>query len=149
MPGVLLGAMLTGMVNIAVFAAFRCVIGSVLRSDAAFKRVCADRPLDVWRYGWQKRQETATMWQRMATWAAKNGTVWQGWQGCGRMHVNNHMLACGCGWRCLWRYVVVKVREPCIGPVSIELIYHISRRLSRVASEDCRDGGQIGRASCR
>jgi len=43
--------MLTGMVNIAVFAAFRCVIGIVLPLGAEFKPICAIRQLAVWRYG--------------------------------------------------------------------------------------------------
>src|SRR5579859_4275478 len=56
--------MLTGMVNIAVFAAFWPRVGGILRSTAAFKPVCRDRQLDVSCYGWQKRQETAMIWQR-------------------------------------------------------------------------------------
>src|SRR5690348_945721 len=68
--------MLTGMVNIAVFAAFRCVITVVLRSNAEFKPVCRERPLDVSRYGWQKRQEVATKWQ--GGWQKRHGLA-----GCG------------------------------------------------------------------
>ena len=52
--------MLTGMVNIAVFAAFHTCVGSPFVLIAEFKGVCGDQPLDVSRYGWQKRQETAT-----------------------------------------------------------------------------------------
>jgi hypothetical protein len=55
--------MLTGMVNIAVFAAFHTCVGSPFVLIAEFKGVCGDQPLDVSRYGWQKRQETATIWQ--------------------------------------------------------------------------------------
>jgi hypothetical protein len=51
--------MLTGVVNIAIFAAFwHCVTG-VLGSNAEFKRVCLLVELDIACYGWQKRQKVA------------------------------------------------------------------------------------------
>src|SRR5689334_6109159 len=52
-------AMLTGMVNIAVFAAFHFVIGITLLSNSEFKPVCAPEGLDIWRYGRQKRHDLA------------------------------------------------------------------------------------------
>src|SRR5689334_15596042 len=68
-------AMLTGAVNIAVFAAFCCVIGGVLLSDAEFKRVCGLRELDVWCYGWQKRHDRGKKWQQSGKVGGKNGKV--------------------------------------------------------------------------
>src|SRR6478609_3298506 len=68
-------AKLTILVNIAVFAAFRWCVGHILRASAEFKRLCRSRPLDVSRYGWQKRQETAMKWQGNGTVGGKNGTV--------------------------------------------------------------------------
>ena len=56
-------AMLTCDVNIAVFAAFRMCFDLRSVSNAEFKPVWTMRQLDVSRYGWQKRQETATKWQ--------------------------------------------------------------------------------------
>src|SRR5690242_2259570 len=61
-------AKLTGMVNIAVFAAFCWCVGGALLSNPEMKRLCRDRRLDAWRYGWQKRQETAR-------WVAKTAKV--------------------------------------------------------------------------
>src|SRR5579859_3957184 len=55
--------MLTGAVNIAVFAAFRMCFDLRSVSNAAFKPVWTMRQLDVSCYGRQKRQETATKWQ--------------------------------------------------------------------------------------
>src|SRR5690348_11323472 len=49
-------AMLTGMVNIAVFAAFWPCVRGILLSNAEFTPCCAIRQLDIWRYGRQKRQ---------------------------------------------------------------------------------------------
>src|SRR5690242_4012830 len=66
--------MLTAVVNIAVFAAFSPRVEGVLRSNAAFKPVCGLRPLDVSRYGWQKRQETATNRQDVARSGKVGGT---------------------------------------------------------------------------
>ena len=128
-------AMLTGVVNIAVFAAFGWCARRTIGSNAAFKRVCREWQLDVSRYGRQKRQETA----RSGKVGGKSGTVWRG---CRRIHVNNHVIARGCGWLCLARYAVVKVREPWGGSMLMELIYHRLRWLSRVAGEDGREGGQ-------
>jgi hypothetical protein len=63
------------MVNIAVFAAFWPRVEGILLSDAEFKRLCRFPQLDVWCYGWQKRQETATMWQEVARSVAKTATL--------------------------------------------------------------------------
>jgi hypothetical protein len=49
--------MLTGMVNVAVFAAFRFMIGIISHENFEFKRVRGSRQRDSWRYGWQKRQD--------------------------------------------------------------------------------------------
>jgi hypothetical protein len=62
--------MLTGAVNIAVFAAFWPCVGGVLLSDAEFKPSGGDRQLDISRYGWQKRQDRGKKWQR-------GGNGWQ------------------------------------------------------------------------
>jgi hypothetical protein len=64
-------AMLTSPLNIAVFAAFWPRVVGYLLSDAEFKPGGGDRPLDIWGYGWQKRQDVAIKWQRMVRWAAK------------------------------------------------------------------------------
>ena len=50
-------AMLSATVNIAVFAVFRIHFAGRFVAIAAFKRVCRDRQLDIWRYGRQKRQD--------------------------------------------------------------------------------------------
>src|SRR5690348_8478651 len=68
-------AMLTGMVNIAVFAAFAFCEKRVLLSNAAFKPVCRLRELDVSRYGWQKRQDRGKKRQRCGKGDGKNGKV--------------------------------------------------------------------------
>jgi hypothetical protein len=65
------------MVNIAVFAAFRCVIGTTLRSIAEFKAVCRDRPLDMWCYGWQKRQDRGKNGKVRGTIWTDSGTIWR------------------------------------------------------------------------
>ena len=49
--------MLTGMVNIAVFAAFRMCAGPPFALIAEFKPVCGDRQLDIPRYRRQKWQD--------------------------------------------------------------------------------------------
>src|SRR5690242_6340837 len=116
MPGVILVAMLSGMVNIAVFAAFHMCVGLRSLSNAAFKPVCGPRQLDISRYGWQKRQETARCgngwhgrWQKWhglvgpralsrARYAAKCGVA----RGCGGRVCRGYAVvqgAGGAGWR--------------------------------------------------
>jgi hypothetical protein len=51
--------MLTGMVNIAIFAAFWPRVVDNLCPKAEFKGLCGAQPLDIARYGWQKRQDVA------------------------------------------------------------------------------------------
>jgi len=51
--------MLTGMVNIAVFAAFRWCAEGWMEPRAEFKACAVGRRLDIARCGWQRRQETA------------------------------------------------------------------------------------------
>src|SRR6185437_8666066 len=55
-------AMLTGMVNIAVFAAFRIRSGRRSIAITEFKPICAIWQLDISRYGWQKRQGCGNGW---------------------------------------------------------------------------------------
>src|SRR5690242_3938036 len=104
-------AKLTGMVNIAVFAALRWCVGHILRAIAEFKRLCRSRPLDVSCSGWQKRQETAMIWQEVARWAAKAARfgrmVVASTLPCERLHVGAGGNACGSMrlLRC-WRGVV-------------------------------------------
>ncbi len=62
---------LTGQVNIAVFAAFQIVCEGGIGARREFKPYRAAWQLDVSCYGWQKRHDLATMWQRMARSAAK------------------------------------------------------------------------------
>jgi hypothetical protein len=52
-------AMLTGAVNIAVFAAFSFCFDRRSISDAEFKAVWPIRQLDILCYGWQMRQDAA------------------------------------------------------------------------------------------
>jgi len=70
-------AKLTGKVNIAVFAAFRCVIGATLRSHPEFKPRWANRQLDVSRYGWQKRQDGGKNGKVRGTVWTDSGTIWR------------------------------------------------------------------------
>ena len=84
-------AMLTGAVNIAVFAAFWPRVGRLLLSNAEFKPVCRICELDVSRYGWQKRQDPARSGNEVATkWQGRRQKR-QGWAGdrprrCCRSH---------------------------------------------------------------
>ena len=68
-------AMLTGAVNIAVFAAFWPRVGRLLLSNAEFKPVCRICELDVSRYGWQKRQDPARSGNEVARSAAKTARM--------------------------------------------------------------------------
>src|SRR5579859_7296418 len=52
--------MLTGVVNIAVFAAFQRRVGGCEGSKAELKGMCGMRQLAASRYGRQKRQDVAT-----------------------------------------------------------------------------------------
>ena len=90
------GGKLTGMVNIAVFAAFQIVCEAGIGARREFKPVCGDGQLDVSCYGWQKRQETAMMWQLMARWAAK--TARGGCRCMRRIGGHGDQVGCdGCG----------------------------------------------------
>ncbi|HST87584.1 MAG TPA: hypothetical protein VLJ14_04330, partial [Ktedonobacterales bacterium] len=64
-------AMFSGVVNIAVFAAFRCVIGIALLSNAEFKPVCGPHQLDVSCYGWQRWHDRGKKRPDVARSAAK------------------------------------------------------------------------------
>src|SRR5690348_15293559 len=110
MPGVILWAMLTGMVNIAVFAAFRFCRTGVLLSNVEFKPVWRKWQLDIARYGWQKRQETATKWQRMARPMAKTARFGRS---CHSVHVTMRSVALGQGghvWRGMRLFKVLATR---------------------------------------
>jgi hypothetical protein len=133
--GNLCAAMLTAGVNIAVFAAFHVVIGDTSRARAAFKPVCAIWQLDMWCYGWQKRQETA----RSGTVGGKNGTVLGHYRD---VQARMESDARACGEHVCASYVGVQMRRELDGGMFIEPIYHQSRRLSRVTAGDCRDGGR-------
>jgi hypothetical protein len=65
--------MLTGAVNIAVFAAFRIRFTLRSISIAEYKPVCAVGQLDIGYYGWQKWQETARGMARNGKVGGKNG----------------------------------------------------------------------------
>ena len=107
----LASAMLTGAVNIAVFAAFWPRVGRLLLSNAEFKPVCRICELDVSRYGWQKRQDPARSgneWQRSGKVGGKNG---KDGRGIGRADVAALQLQAGtvgtfatiCGCSRCWR----------------------------------------------
>jgi hypothetical protein len=90
--------MLTGAVNIAVFAAFQPRIEGGLLSDRGFKRVCGVAVAD----SRQDRGKNGKMWQGL----------WQKWQGCeGRGHVLAIRRAAAMRrWRCVFcPYAVVQV----------------------------------------
>src|SRR5690348_13513623 len=121
-------ALLTGMVHIAVFAAFRLVSAVASPSIPEFKPVCAIWRLDVSCYGWQKRQDAATSGKV----GGKNGTVWRG---DGRFHAHSPPpgggLARGRGGRvCRWMRLF-KVRAAPGADVFLELIYHNTTEMSR------------------
>ncbi len=68
--------MLTGVVNIAVFAAFWPRVGDDLRPNAEFKPVCRDRELDVSCYGRQKRHDRGKNGKASGTVLTDSGTIW-------------------------------------------------------------------------
>jgi hypothetical protein len=89
-------AMLTGVVNIAVFAALRFCVKRILLVSAVFKPVCGPRPRDVSCSGRQKRQDrgkiAARKWHETAWSAAKTARFW--WDG-GHFHVTTRVAATG------------------------------------------------------
>jgi hypothetical protein len=62
--------MLTGMVNFAVFAAFRWCASGILLANPEFKPCRAIWQRDIWRYGRQKWHDRGKKRQRMARSAA-------------------------------------------------------------------------------
>ncbi len=64
--------MFTAKVNIAVFAAFRFVIGNARHVIAEFKGVRGERHGDRARSGWQKRQDVATSGKARLSLLVKN-----------------------------------------------------------------------------
>ena len=130
-------AKLTGMVNIAVFAAFQPRVGGVLLANAGFKPVCRGWQRDVSRSGWQKRQDRGKEVARNGTVGGKNGTIW--W-GCGGTHAVSRVGARGGDGRQVREYAVVKVLARRGGRTILGLIYHGWGRMSRGAGKDCRGG---------
>jgi hypothetical protein len=87
-------AMLTGMVNIAVFAAFRFCCGYVLLSNAEFKPFSAPWELDVSHYGWQKRQDRGNDVATDGKVGGKNG---KSGMGCHSIHATMRAVVIGRG----------------------------------------------------
>ena len=113
--------MLTGMVNIAVFAAFWPRVRGILLPNAAFKPVCASRPLDVSRYGRQKRQDRGKKVATDGKVGGKNGNVVSG---SGQVHATTPTTAGGVSWAGLPRYAVVQAPAAAGGAAMVELNYH-------------------------
>ena len=65
--------MLTIPVNIAVFAAFHCVISIIPHTNLEFKRIRGAWQLDIWGYGWQKWQDPARSGKVDGKIGGKNG----------------------------------------------------------------------------
>jgi hypothetical protein len=90
------------MVNIAVFAAFQCCAGRIIGSNAAFKRVCREWPLDVLRYGWQKRHDRGKNGKASGTVSTDSGTIWHvqgavargGWARVGGIRLDMRLFRC-------------------------------------------------------
>jgi hypothetical protein len=123
--------MLTGKVNIAVFAAFSCCDMCFLLSNAEFKPICRPWQLDICRYGWQKRQDRGKNGKVRGTVSSDSGTIWR-IQGTSARHGWAGMTGIPHDMR------LFKVRAPGVGTLLMELIYHRSGRLSSVRAEDCR-----------
>jgi hypothetical protein len=70
--------MLTGGVNIAVFATFHCVISGIRPSIPVFKPSCGSPQLDISRYGWQKRQDRGKNGKVIGTISTDSGTIVRG-----------------------------------------------------------------------
>jgi len=68
--------MLTGMVNIAVFAAFWQCVGDDLLADAEFKPCRPMWQLDIWRYGRQKRHDRGKNGKVRGTIWTGSGMIW-------------------------------------------------------------------------
>src|SRR5579859_2649209 len=112
--------MLTATVTIAVFAAFWPRVGGSLLSNAVFKPVCRLSRLDIWRYGWQKRQDRGKKWQRNGKVGGKNGKVLVD---SGRLHAAKPAVAREQDERvyvCMRLFKVLAARG---GAVMIELKY--------------------------
>jgi hypothetical protein len=116
--------MLTGVVNIAVFAAFCCRIGHLLLSDAVFKPCCPIGQLDMWRYGWQKRQDRGKNGKVSGTVLTDSGTIWS---------VQDAVARGGsAGMTGIRRDMrLFKVLAARGGAATVELIYHKEIGLSR------------------
>ena len=126
------GAMLTVGVNIAVFAAFRSVIGITLLSHAAFKPICRLRARDMWCYGWQMRQETARSGKADGAILTNPARIWRFHDTMGTSGDARRTTDCA-------RMRMFQVRWARTGAALIELICHRLGRLSRMVAADCRD----------
>jgi hypothetical protein len=113
------------MVHIAVFAAFWPRVGGVLLANAASKPVCAIRPLDVLRYGRQKRQETARNGKEVATDGAVGGKDGTDVRIGGYVQAVRLAPACRCRWRVWHDMRLFKVLAAPDGIAVIELIYQM------------------------
>src|SRR5690242_10061217 len=113
--------MLTGKVNIAVFAAFRPRVEDAIRSIVEFKRLCWPHERDIACFGWQKRHDLAAKWQGLARSAAKTAPF-------GRGAVVSTLpcprLALGASGASASLYGVVQVPATPGGAAMIERIYH-------------------------
>jgi hypothetical protein len=110
-------------------------IGIGFPLNAAFKPICAPRPLDVWRYGRQKRQRSGKIAARNGKDVAtdgkvdgKNGNVW--WRR-GYIHATMLAAAHAPNWRCLAFSGGVQAHAARGGAAAVELKYHKPGRVSR------------------
>jgi|SRR5690242_10153349 len=129
--------MLTGIVNIAVFATFAFCSGDDLLSNPEFKPVCWIEPLDIAHYGRQTWQRSGKKRQGYGKAGGKNGNVWvvagrsypcRGW--CKRAR-----------WAWLARYAVVQVQAAHGGVATIERKYHKVCGMSSGRNVRCRTPG--------
>ena len=129
----ILMAMLTGLVNIAVFAAFSSCVRCHLLANAEFKPICGPHERDIARYGWQKRQEVATGMAKTARWTAKTARMREVTAASMRPHPGPRLSEIGC----LRLYAVVKVLAARDGTAMIELRYYKKGRVARRCSRGC------------
>ena len=108
--------MLSGMVNIAVFAAFHCCFdGRSFVADAAFKPVCRFGNVTFGVMGGKngkKRQHGWQKWQETATWVAKTARVGRFVAASASARLRLHAGEGGC----LRLYGVVKVLAARVAP---------------------------------
>src|SRR5690349_451054 len=120
--------MLTGGVNIAVFAAFHFCFTRRSVADAVFKPVWPIRQLDIWRYGRQEWQETAKGMAKAARWAAKAARMDAV---AATSRLPGPRLRWGAGGLFASLYGVVKVLAARGDATNMELNYHERGEMSR------------------